>query len=171
MVYRFGALLLALSLMRLAQPLLSDGNSAPTTDRVGFPDGYEQSYTVLRSFVKEKQQQLVTVYGNKLAASVTETRQLPYPFGSILVMETAALQESDKKNKGKILGLHVMRREPGFGAAYGKNRTGEWEYVEYRADKSYMTAPQSSSACAECHVKAGPDRDFVYRGRFAEKSP
>jgi len=71
MVYRFGALLLALGLMRLAQPLLSDGNSAPTTDRVGFPDGYERSYTVLRSFVKEKQQQLVTVYGNKLAASVT----------------------------------------------------------------------------------------------------
>ena len=170
MVYRFGALLLALSLMRLAQPLLSDGNSAPTTDRVGFPDGYERSYTVLRNFVKEKQQQLVTVYGNKLAASVTETRQLPYPFGSILVMETAVLQESDKKNKGKILGLHVMRREPGFGTAYGKNRTGEWEYVEYRADKSYITAPQSSSTCAECHVKAGPDRDFVYRGRFAEQS-
>ena len=170
MFYRFSALLLALSLVRLVQPLLSDGNSAPTTDRVGFPDGYEQRYTVLRSFVKEKQQQLVTVYGNQLAASVTETRQLPYPFGSILVMETASLLKSDKKNKGKILGLHVMRREPGFGAAYGKNRTGEWEYVEYKADKSYITAPQSSSACAECHVKAGPDRDFVYRGRFGEQS-
>ena len=85
MVHRIGVLLLVLSLVKLAQPLLSDGNSAPTKDRVGFPDGYEQGYTVLRSFVKEKQQQLVTVYGNRLAASVTETRQLPYPFGSILV--------------------------------------------------------------------------------------
>jgi Cytochrome P460 len=170
MVHRIGVLLLVLSLVKLAQPLLSDDNSAPTTDRVGFPDGYEQSYTVLRSFVKEKQQQLVTVYGNRLAASVTEIRQLPYPFGSILVMETADLLKSGKKNKGKVLGLHVMRREPGFGASYGKNRTGEWEYVEYRADKSYITPPQSSSVCAECHVKAGLDRDFVYRGRFGETS-
>jgi hypothetical protein len=59
-----------------------------------------------------------------------------------------------------------MRREKGFGEAYGKNRTGEWEYVEYRADKSYITAPQKSFACAECHVKAGRERDFVYRGRL-----
>jgi len=124
---------------------------------------------VLRSFVKEKQKQLVTVYGNRLAASVTDTR-LPYPFGSILVMETKDLLKSGKDNKGKILGLHVIRREPGFGEAYGKNRTGEWEYVEYRADKDYITAPQRSSVCAECHVKAGPDRDFVYRGRFGEQS-
>ena len=166
MIHRIGVLLLVLSVVRLGQPFLSNGNSAPTTDRVGFPDGYEQNYTVLRSFVKEKQQQLVTVYGNRLAASVTDTRQLPYPFGSILVMETADLLKSGKDNKGKILGLHVMRREPGFGEAYGKNRTGEWEYVEYRADKNYITAPQSSSVCAECHVKAGPNRDFVYRGRF-----
>jgi hypothetical protein len=170
MVHRISVLLLVLGLVKLAQPLLSDNNSAPTTDRVGFPDGYEQSYTVLRSFVKEKQQQLVTVYGNRLAASVTETWQLPYPFGSVLVMETADLLKSAKQNKGKVLGLHVMRREPGFGTAYGKNRTGEWEYVEYRADKSYITAPPSSSVCAECHVKAGPDRDFVYRGRFGQQS-
>jgi hypothetical protein len=87
MIHRFGVLLLVLSVVRLGQPFLSDGNSAPTTDRVGFPEGYEQNYTVLRSFVKEKQQQLVTVYGNRLAASVTDTRQLPYPFGSILVMD------------------------------------------------------------------------------------
>ena len=104
MVHRFGALLLALILARVAQPMLSDGNAAPTRDRVGFPNGYQQSYTVLRSFVKEKQQQLVTIYGNQLAASVTETRQLPYPYGSILVMETANLLNSDKKSKGQIRG-------------------------------------------------------------------
>ena len=170
MVHRLGALLLALILARVAQPMLSDGNPAPTKDRVGFPKGYQQSYTVLRSFVKEKQQQLVTIYGNQLAASVTETRQLPYPYGSILVMETANMTKSDKKSKGQIVGLHVMRREPGFGKSYDKNRTGEWEYVEYRTDKTYITPPQSSSVCAECHVKAGSARDFVYRGRFPESS-
>ena len=65
-----------------------------------------------------------------------------------------------------MLGLHVMRREQGFGESYGKNRTGEWEYVEYRADETYITPPQKSFACAECHVKAGRERDFVYRGRL-----
>jgi len=83
-------------------------------------------------------------------------------------METASLLNSDDKSKRTIVGLHVMRREPGFGAAYGKNRTGEWEYMEYAADKSYLTPPQGSSVCAECHLKAGSARDFVYRGRFAE---
>jgi hypothetical protein len=170
MVHRFGALLVALILAIVAQLGFSDGSPVPAKDRVGFPEGYQQSYSVLRSFVKEKQQQLVTVYGNQLAASVTETRQLPYPYGSILVMETASFLKSEKKSKGKIVGLHVMRREQGFGEGYDKNRTGEWEYVEYRADKSYITPPQSSSVCAECHVKAGSARDFVYRGRFAENS-
>ena len=41
-----------------------------------------------------------------------------------------------------------MRREKGFGEAYGKNRTGEWEYVEYRADGTYITPPRKSFACA-----------------------
>lgn len=59
-----------------------------------------------------------------------------------------------------------MRREKDFGAAYGENRTAEWEYVEYRADGSHLTPPQKSAACAECHVKAGAQRDFVYRGRL-----
>lgn len=83
MVHRFGTLLLALSLASLAQPGFSDGNPAPAEDQVAFPEGYQQSFTVLRSFVKEKQQQRVTVYGNPLAASVTEARQLPYPYVSI----------------------------------------------------------------------------------------
>jgi len=69
----------------------------------------------------------------------------------------------------QVTGLHVMRREKGFGEAYGKNRAGEWEYVEYRPDGSYQTPPQKSGSCAECHVKAGQQRDFVYRGRLPEK--
>ena len=93
--------------------------------------------------------------------------------------ETAgALKDGDGKpqldgeghlRKGDVVGLHVMRREKGFGEAYGKNRTGEWEYVEYRADGSYITPPRKSFACAECHVRAGGERDFIYRGRLPEK--
>jgi hypothetical protein len=149
---------------------------APTVDRVGFPTDYQQKFQVLRSFNRAEKKQVVTVFGNDLAASTTRTNDLPYRYGSVIVMETSdALkgadgmpQVDDKGNfrRDKAVGLHVMRREKGFGEAYGTNRTGEWEYVEYRPDGSYLTPPQKSFACAECHVKAGKQRDFVYRGRF-----
>lgn len=155
---------------------------APMTDRVGFPKNYQEKFQVLRIVNKEKEQKIVTVYGNGPAASITNAAQLPYPYGSVIVMETASttqdaqgkplLDAKGSPRKDKVLGLHVMRREKNFGAAYGENRTGEWEYVEYRADGSYITPPRKSAACAECHVKAGAKRDFVYQatlGANAEK--
>ncbi len=125
---------------------------------------------------RTEKQQVVTVYGNEPAATIKRPGDLPYPYGSIIVMETAGARK-DAQGKplldaegyyrtDQVAGLHVMRREKGFGAAYGKNRTGEWEYVEYRADQSYITPPQKSFACAECHLKARRERDFVYRGRL-----
>ena len=56
--------------------------------------------------------------------------------------------------------------ETAFGAAYATKRSGEWEFVEYRVDGSYITPPQKSATCAECHIKAGAEKDFVYKGRF-----
>ena len=154
--------------------------SAPTTDRAGFPKGYEQTFIVLRTINKPNEHKVVTVYGNALAASITNRAQLPYPYGSVLVMETATvvtnaqgqpvLDTQGDVRKKEVTGLHVSRREPGFGQAYGKNRAGEWEYVEYKPDGTYITPPQKSTACAECHVKAGIQKDFVYRGRLAAES-
>ena len=154
--------------------------SAPTVDRVGFPKDYATQFAVLRTVIRKDEHKIVTVYGNKEAASVTNATQLPYPYGSILVMETViALQNSEGKpvldskgelQRGKTSGLHVMRREKGFGEAYGKNRTGEWEYVEYRVDGTWITPAAKSATCAECHVKAGAAKDFVYEGRLGIKS-
>ena len=154
----------------------SSTDPAPASDRVGFPKDYQAKYEVLRTFVRTKEMKIVTVYGNAQAASVTNAAQLPYPYGSVFVMETSeAVRDAEDKpvldakgemQKGKVAGLHVMRREKNFGEAYAKNRTAEWEYVEYAADGSYITPAAKSAACAACHVKAGADRDFVYRGRF-----
>ena len=166
--------LLAFSL--LAAESVKAPAPAPADDRVGFPKAYAETFQVLRTVNKEKELKVVTIYGNKPAASVTNASQLPYPYGSVIVMETAgALKDPQGKpllddrgglRKDTVTSLHVMRREKDFGAAYGPNRTAEWEYVEYRADGSHLTPPQRSAACAECHVKAGADRDFVYRGRL-----
>ena len=162
----------------LAEPTSAPA-PAPAADRVGFPRTYLTEFVVLRTTTDAKEAKRVTVYGNRLAASVTNLAALPYPYGSILVMETAALEKDaagavvrDAQGgyrKGEVKGLHVMRRERGFGEGYATNRTGEWEYVEYRADGAQLTPPEKSAACAECHVKAGPAKDFVFKARFASE--
>ena len=157
--------------------LAGETNSpAPAQDRVGFPTNYAKTYEILRTVSREEGKKVVTVYANASAASVTNMPQLPYPYGSVLVMETAStLKDSDGKplpgpsgalQKDKVLGLHVMRRGKDFGAAYATKRSGEWEFVEYRVDGSYITPPQKSATCAECHIKAGAEKDFVYKARF-----
>jgi hypothetical protein len=173
----FGISVLLAGLSVAALSAVEEDPPAPTADRVGFPTDYREKFTVLRRVNRSEKQQVVTVYGNEPAASIKRSGDLPYPYGSIIVMETAGAQKDAEGKplldaegyyrKDQVVGLHVMRREKGFGEAYGKNRTGEWEYVEYRADKSYITPPQKSFACAECHLKAGREKDFVYRGRFS----
>ncbi len=131
---------------------------APSEDRVRFPKNYATTFEVLRTVERPEKQQVVTVYGNESAAKVHSTEDLPYAFGSVIVMETAnakkdeqgkpLLDEKGRMRKGDVAGLHVMRKEKGFGEAYGPNRTGEWEYVEYRADESYITTSRNSFACA-----------------------
>jgi hypothetical protein len=150
---------------------------APATDRVGFPKDYATTFAVLRTVQKKEESKVVTVYGNPAAATITNAAQLPYPYGSIIVMETAGarkdaqgrpvLDSQGNLSREQVLGLHVMRREKGFGEAYQTNRTGNWEYVEYRPDGTYITPPAKSATCAACHVKAGPEKDFVYHGRLA----
>ncbi len=179
------AALLAAPLIAVALAIAADSkpaapaDPAPATDRVGFPKNYRDSFTVLRRENRAKKQQVVTSYGNPSAASVERKEQLPYPYGSVFVLETAEaakdaagqplLDDKGFYQRGSVTGLHVMRREKGFGEAYAANRTGEWEYVEYKPDGSFITAPQNSAACAACHVKAGPERDWVHRGRFPAK--
>lgn len=162
----------------LADESTKSPSPAPTMDRVEFPKGYVESFQVLRTVIKTNEHKVVTIYGNQAAASVTNAAQLPYPYGSIIVMETAnisneaqarpVLDAKGSPQKAKVTGLHVMRREKDFGQAYEKNRAGEWEFVEYAADGAYITPPQKSGACAECHVKATPTWDYVFRGRVRD---
>jgi hypothetical protein len=170
--------LLATCILTLVGVAGETNSPAPAEDRVGFPKDYAKAYEVLRTISREEGKKLVTVYANPSAASVTNQAGLPYPYGAILVMETAStVKGSDGKpvrngtgalEKDKVLGLHVMRRGKDFGAAYASKRSGEWEFVEYHADGSYITPPQKSAACAECHIKAGAEKDFVYKARFAD---
>lgn len=153
--------------------------SAPTTDRVGFPTDYARTFTILRRTTDAAAARQVTVYGNAPAASIKELAALPYPQGSVLVMETMQLKKDaagkalqdglGKYVEETVLGLHVMRREAGFGVDYGNQRAGEWEFVEYHADGTFITPPAKSTSCSACHLKdAGPARDYVFKARFAD---
>jgi len=153
-------------------------SSAPASavDRVMFPKDYRESWVIVRSIYRQEQKRVVNVYANERAAAVVSKNGLPYPYGSIFVMETSQVGAPPTRTErgwfvgGDVVGLHVMRREKGFGEGYGPNRTGEWEYVEYRPDGTFITPPAQSATCAACHVKAGAARDWVYRGRFDDES-
>lgn len=150
--------------------------SAPTTDRVGFPQDYRTRFKVLGVIVKEQGLRVSTVYGNEQAAAVTSREKLPYPAGSIILVEFSyalrdannqVMRDANGAVKTAVEHVDVMKRGKGFGEAYGANRAGEWEYAGYRLDGSYTTPPEKSAQCAACHRKAGPENDFVFRMRAA----
>jgi plastocyanin len=157
-------------------PVATQTPPAPEEDRVGFPRDYATEMSVLYVFDRADNRSVRTIYGNRLAASVTNgLSAADYPYGSVLVMETwRALQTSAgvpildengrfQKDPTAVPTLFVMRKERGFGEAYGPNRTGEWEYVAYRTDGSHQTTPRNSFSCAQCHLLVGGARDWVFR--------
>jgi hypothetical protein len=153
----------------------SQNPPAPAVDRVGFPTDYVKNMAILYVYDRPDNKQVRTVYANSPVFTVTDGNQDDYPYGSILVMETwRSLQDSAgnpildargrfQKDPAATPTLFVMRKEKGFGADYGPNRNGEWEYVAYRPDGTYQTTPSNSFSCAVCHLQADHPKDYVFR--------
>jgi len=147
----------------------------PVAALVPFPQNYQTAFKVIRAVNAKRETKLGTIYANEPAASVGDLSKLPYPGGSIMVMEWSEplrdekgeplLDASGLWRKGKVVRIDVMQREPGFGEVYGESRAGEWEFASYAPDGASMSGPKTSLSCAECHRKAA-ERDFVFRGRF-----
>ncbi|MBI3695293.1 MAG: cytochrome P460 family protein [Acidobacteria bacterium] len=149
---------------------------APIVDRIGFPVGYQTTFTHLYTFDHFQNRQIRVAYANDLAANVKPGQ--PYPYGSIIVGEfypalrdaqgEPVLDENGRFIQGGAPTIFVMRKEVGFGVAYGPFRNGEWEYVSYRPDGTYASPPERTGAgsCAECHQTAGRSKDFVFRANL-----
>src|SRR6266542_441308 len=116
---------------------------APTTDRVGFPEDYQTKFKFAYVYDRQDAKSVSYICFNDIAATTKQGQ--PFPFGSVIVFES------------------WRRKEAGFGEAYQANRTGEWEYVAYRPDKSFQTPPQGSGTCAACHTASNKERDFTFR--------
>ena len=134
--------------------------AAAHQDPVGHPAGYK-SFEQVRSMDRPQEPSHGTVFLNAPAASIKKAGE-PYPYGSVLIMEW---RKGGKD--GEIARLDVMRKERGYGAAYGADKNGDWEYASYSPDGQLTTNAAQSLACAKCHLKAGAAKDFVYIGRFA----
>jgi hypothetical protein len=134
--------------------------AAAQQDPVGHPAGYA-SFEQVRSMDRPQEPSHGTVFLNPAAASIKKAGD-PYPYGSVLIMEW---RKGGKD--GEVARLDVMRKERGYGAAYGADKNGDWEYASYSPDGKLITDAAASLACAKCHLKAGVSKDFVYIGRFA----
>lgn len=148
---------------------------AETADPAGFPQDYATAMRRVRDTAYEEKSGLTTVFANDSAASIAGDSQQHYPDGSMILMEFAQPVRNSEGEllrdargvplKGPIEHIDVMRRGPGFGAAYGAKRAGEWEFASYRSDGSVRVAVGAATDCAACHQNAGADKDFVFRAR------
>ena len=161
----------------VSSAMAADG---PEVDRIGFPEGYQETYALFYEFDRAQNKTARVVYANEAAASVQPGQ--PFPYGSILVMEVYRTQQDDAGNvvmaanrrftRSELSGLFVMRKEPGFGVKYGDQRNGEWEYVAYRADGTFLTPPERTQPCAACHVEtSGKDWVFGSHRFFGDQAP
>jgi len=149
------------------------GAAREELDRVGFPRDYATKFHLLGGTLFDANHGLTSVYVNDAAESAVDSSH--YPNGSVILMEFAEPQKDGEDQlirdaqgqlvRGPIAHIDVMRREAGYGEAYGANRAGEWEFASYRADGSTRMSSVQGASCAGCHQKAGADKDFVFRIR------
>ena len=157
------------------------------TDRVGYPEGYRETFEQFYVFDRMDVGRVAFVCANDVAAGVGPRE--PFPYGSILVIEGWRPVRDEDGNlvsdssghliRSELTGVSLMRKEPGFGESYGDKRSGEWEYVGYRPDGTYSTPPEETARCASCHgAGARQERDFVFRtnvhflpDRYAHSDP
>jgi plastocyanin len=144
---------------------------APQTDRVGFPDDYQTKFKFAYAYDRRDAKSVSYICFNDVAAQVKQGEAFPY--GSVLVFESWRPKEDAQGAlvydanghmiRESLNAIFVMRKERGFGEAYANLRTGEWEYVAYRPDKSFQTPPQGTASCASCHSASNKDRDWTFR--------
>jgi plastocyanin len=160
---------------------------APQVDRVGFPEGYREAFKQFFVFDRIDAKSVQFVCANDIAASVKQGQ--PFPYGSILVFESWRPKEDASRNvildanghliRERLNAIFIQRKEQGFGEAYGPLRNGEWEYVAFRPDKTYLIKPENTANCASCHeAGVGKDKDWVFRTelfftptRYAQTDP
>jgi len=145
---------------------------APTTDRVGFPEDYQTKFKFAYAYDRRDAKSVSYICFNDVAATAKQGQA--FPFGSVIVFESWRPKEDPSGSlvydasghmiRESLNAIFVMRKESGFGEAYKQFRTGEWEYIAYRPDRSFQTPPEGTGSCAACHSAGSVDkRDWTFR--------
>ena len=120
-------------------------------DRVSFPEGYADGVhfaTVNRGNVREE------IFAPPAAIEAAKNGH-PLPDGTVITME-------DYRG-GTLYRYVVMEKRAGWGTAYpAETRNGDWEYREFRPDRT-PNRGEDGTRCMSCHIsQAGKDFVFTY---------
>jgi ketosteroid isomerase-like protein len=147
----------------------------PAKDGSGFPANYQSEFAALGVAFNERSAEITATFANATAASVERAGQLPYPEGTMFVMEFANPRRDGEGQllrdpagqvvKGEILHVDVMRKSRAAGERSADPHAAGWEFASYRADGGIAIAPANAAHCADCHRNAGGEKDFVFRLR------
>jgi plastocyanin len=155
-----------------APPPTATPRPAPSEDRVGFPENYATEFKLLFVFDRPDRRLVRAICGNEIAAQRQDGE--PFAYGSVLLMISYSakigsdgqpvLDENGHYIGERLVALHVQRKEPGFGEAYGEDQAGEWEFIAFNGDGSYQNTAETTNFCAACHLHDGGESvDYVFR--------
>lgn len=130
------------------------------TTRVGFPEGYESSFTRYTTISFENRKQVRHYFANAPALEAAKAGR-PLPDGSVLLVEIHAVRTDDGGNpvKGddghlvadKLVAYTAMETRAGWGADIPDIlRNGDWNYAVFAADRSLRTGTNQAK-CLACH--------------------
>jgi hypothetical protein len=138
-------------------------------DKVAFPDNYAAG--VLFTTVDRPDNKQFREFYTSAAALDAAKKGEALPVGTVVTMLQYAAKLDPQGNpekdatgrfiKGNLIGYAVMEKRTGWGAEYPDNvRNGEWEYQNFKADKTVNPAA-NLTACFNCH-KPLDKQDFVF---------
>ncbi|MDX3924733.1 MAG: cytochrome P460 family protein [Shinella sp.] len=124
-------------------------NVLAANDRLAFPEDYAEGVhytTVTRGNVREE------IFTSAEAIEAARAGR-PLPDGTIIMMEDYRGSE--------LYRYIVMEKRAGWGDAYPESvRTGDWEFREFRPDRT-PNLSEDGSRCMSCHRPQAAN-DFVF---------
>jgi plastocyanin len=139
---------------------------APSTDNVGFPAEWEE-FIHVGTFDRGPAGLVRIICFNDVA--MTADPGGAFPNDSVIALITYrakaegpgrfALDENGHLIRETLFRVEAMRKQEGFGEAYGPFASGDWQYGSYNPDGSLATQPQNTGVCAACHL-AGSNEDL-----------
>jgi hypothetical protein len=139
-------------------------------DKVAFPAEYVKG--VVYMTIDRAENKRVQEFMTSQAAIDAAKKGSPMPNGTSVIVVNYAAQLDAQGNTVKgangrlvktneIVGYNVMQKQAGWGADYPESkRNGEWEYQQFRADKT-PNATANLNGCFMCH-KPQAEQDYVF---------